>query len=401
MKPVVRRRILVSVIACVVVIATVYGFFPKPLQVDLAAVSRTPLQVTIEEEGRTRLKDRFVISAPVAGFMRRIDFKVGDPVQKGQPAVILEPLRSQSLDPRSHAEAESTVSAAEAALRAAEERQLAARADADYVEKRSERLKNLFNKGSLAKDQMDQVEAEAKKARAFELSARAAVDVARSELARARNSLGTFENAGKTGKQGIRMVASPVSGRIFKIYRESEGTVYAGEPLMDVGNAENLEVRVEVLSSDAVKIRKGTTVIFKRWGGDVPLTGRVKIVEPAGFTKISSLGVEEQRTLVIADITSPPEQWRVLGDGYRLDAHFVIWEGNNVLQVPASALFRFGNGWAVFVEDAGKARQRMVEVGQRNGLSAEIISGLKEGEKVVVHPDDALKDGGRIQSTKR
>jgi len=401
MKPVVRRRILLSAVVCVVVVATVYGFIPKPIQVDLIPVSKGTFQVTIEEEGRTRLKDRFVISAPVAGFMRRIDFKVGDPVQKGQSLIILEPMQSQALDPRSRAEAEAVVSAAEASLHAAKEKEHAAQADAGYVEKRSERLKNLFNKGAMARDQLDRAEAEAQKARAFHLSARAAVDVTRSELERARNTLKTFENTGKYGKQDLHAITAPVGGRIFRIYRESEGTVYAGEPLMDIGNVENLEVRVETLSSDAVKIKKGTPVIFKRWGGDIPLEGRVKIVEPAGFTKVSSLGVEEQRTLVIADITSPPEQWRVLGDGYRLDAHFVIWEGKNVLQVPASSLFRIEKGWAVFVEDCGRARQRAVQIGQRNGVSAEIISGLKEGETVVVHPDDTLRDGGRIRAVER
>lgn len=400
MKPVVRRRMVISAILCLVVVATIYGFYPKPAEVDLAAVSRGAFQVTVEEEGRTRLKDRFVISAPVAGFMRRIDFKVGDPIHKGQGVAILEPVHAQSLDPRSRAEAEATVSAAEASLHAAEERERAARADADYTAKRSERFKNLFSKGALARDQMDQADSEAQKARAVNLSARSAVDVSRAELERAKTSLKTFDAAGKYGKEEIRTVASPVSGRIFKIYRESEGTVNTGEPLMDVGNVENLEVRVEVLSSDAVKIRKGMLVIFKRWGGDVPLQGRVRIVEPAGFTKISSLGVEEQRTLVIADITSPPEQWRVLGDGYRLDAYFVIWEGENILQFPASALFRFGKGWAVFVEDQGRARQRAVEIGQRNTLTVEIVSGLKEGERVIVHPDDTVKDGRRIRARK-
>jgi HlyD family secretion protein len=169
---------------------------------------------------------------------------------------------------------------------------------------------------------------------------------------------------------------------------------------MDIGNPDNLEVRVEVLSSDAVKIKKGTRVIFKRWGGDGILTGVVRVVEPAGFTKVSSLGVEEQRVLVIADITSPPEIWRVLGDGYRLETHFVVWEGKDILQVPASALFRSGKEWMVFVEDNGKARQRSVEVGQRNGLAAEILSGLKEKEKVIAHPDDSISNGKHIRPRK-
>ncbi len=321
-------------------------------------------------------------------------------MKKGQTVVILEPLRSQSLDPRSRAEAEVTVSAAEASLNAAIEKERAASADADYVEKRLERIRNLYAKAYVAKDQFEQTESEAKKARAVQRSAKAAVDVARSELERAKTTLQNFSPAKKGGKYNAIYVSSPVSGNIFRIYRESEGAVNVGEPMLDIGNSKNLEVRVEVLSSDAVKIKKGTNVLFKRWGQEEPLTGRVRIVEPAGFTKISSLGVEEQRVLIIADITSPPEKWRVLGDGYRLEAHFIVWEGKDILQVPTSALFRSGKDWAVFVEEKGKARRRLVEVGQRTGLTAEIISGLKESERVVAYPDDSVSDGTKIKPRK-
>ena len=372
-----RRKLSVIIIILVAVLATLYGFIPKAVDVDLVDVSRGPLQVTIEEEGRTRLKERFVISAPTSGYMRRIVAKVGDPIKKGEAVVVLEPLRSQSLDPRSRAEAEAVVSAAKAALNAAQEKERAAAADADYIGKRSERVAKLYSKGYAAKDQFDQTESELNKSRAVRDSAKAAVDVARFEFDRARATLQNFNPVKKTVSHSTIYISSPVSGNIFKIYRESEGTVNAGEPLMDIGNAENLEVLVEVLSSDAVKIKKGTPVLFKRWGGDEPLLGVVRVVEPAGFTKISSLGVEEQRVLIIADITSPPEMWSVLGDGYRLEAHFVIWEGKDVLQVPASSLFRSGEKWAVFVNDNGRARERTVEVGQRNGLKAEIISGYK------------------------
>jgi HlyD family secretion protein len=391
MKSALRRNVLVIAVIVIAIAATIYGFLPTAVDVDLLVVSRGPLQVVIEEEGRTRLKERFVLSAPTAGYMRRIDAKVGDPVRKGQIVVTLEPLRSQALDPRSRAETEAAVSAADAALAAAREKERAATADADYLEKRLERI---------AKDQYEQTESEAKKARAAHAAAKAAVDVARSELERIRTTLQPVNPAGRSGKPDTVHVPSPVDGAIFRIYRESEGAVTVGAPLMDIGNAKDLEVRVEVLSSDAVKIKKGMTVLLKRWGGDGILTGVVRVVEPAGFTKVSSLGVEEQRVLVIADITSPQDRWRVLGDGYRLEAHFVIWEGTAVLQVPAGALFRSGNRWAVFVEESGKARLRTVEVGQRNGLTAEIISGLKEKEQVIAHPDDSIRDGVQIRPRK-
>lgn len=395
-----RRKLFVIIIIAVVVLATVYGFLPKTQQVDIVNVSRGPLQVTIEEEGRTRLKDRFVITAPTAGYLERVRAKVGDSVKRGQVVIVLEPLRSPVLDPRSRAEAEATVNAAQASLNAAVERESAAAADADYMEKRLERLKNLYSKGSIAKDQYDQIEAETKKARAVQRSAKAAIDVACSEQERATSLLQNYSSGQKTAGQNKVYVSSPVSGNIFRIYRESEGAVNIGEPLMDIGNSKNLEVRVEVLSSDAVKIKKGTNVLFKRWGREEPLTGRVLIVEPAGFTKISSLGVEEQRVLIIADITSPAEMWRVLGDGYRLEAHFIVWEGKDILQIPTSALFRSGKDWAVFVEENGKARRRLVEVGQRTGLTVEIVSGLNESERVVAYPDDSISDGTKIKPRK-
>ena len=390
-----RRKLRITGILLVVVLAILYGFLPRTQQVDFVNITRGPLQVTIEEEGRTRLKERFVISAPTAGYLRRIEAKVGDPVKKGQTVAVLEPLRSQALDPRSRAEAETVVSTAEASLAAAMERERAATADAEYTDKRLARITNLYVRGSVAKDQFDQTESEAKKARAVQLSAKAAVDVARSELERAKTTLRNFSAVKRTG--GNVEVASPVSGAVFRIHRESEGAVQVGEPLMEIGNAGNLEVRVEVLSSDAVRIRPGMAVLFKRWGRDEPLSGRVRRVEPAGFTKLSSLGVEEQRVLVIVDITSPPEMWRVLGDGYRLEAHFVVWEGKDILQVPTSALFRSGKEWSVFVEEKGKARRRAVEVGQETGLTAQIVSGLKENERVVAYPDDAIRDGVGIR----
>jgi HlyD family secretion protein len=395
-----RRTLSVSIIIIAVVLATGYGLIPGAMDVDLVNVFRGPLQVTIEEEGRTRLKERFVISAPTAGVMQRIDAKVGDTVQKGQAVATLEPVWSQALDPRSRAEAEANVSAATAALKASREKERAADADADYLEKKLARITNLHDSGYVAKDQFDQAASEAKKAQAVRHSAEAAVAIARFELDRTRVALQSFTSRKSAEPHQTVKIPSPITGTIFRIHRESEGTVSVGEPLMDIGNVEDLEVRVEVLSSDAVRIKKGTPVLFKRWGGDAPLSGAVRIVEPAGFTKISSLGVEEQRVLVIADILSPPDTWRVLGDGYRLEAHFVVLEAKDVLQVPNSALFRSGKDWAVFVNDKGKARKRLVEVGQRNGFTAEILSGILETDKVVAHPDESIGDGSRIQSRK-
>ncbi len=392
-----RRWIIVITVTAVVLLAIVYGFMPKPVPVDLVKVSRGPLKVTVEEEGKTRVKDRFVLSAPVAGFMRRIKLDVGDHVQKGQTLVELEPLKSNLLDPRSHAAAEATVSSAEASLKVEEERARAAAADAEYARRNFERIKKLYGGGYVAKDALEQVETGAKRAEANLLSAEAAVKVAKFELDKAQTALrhSAAENTRIQGK--VVTVQAPVNGTVLKIYRESEGVVQSGEALIDIGDPKNLEVKVEVLSADAVKIKPGTPVLFERWGGNSTLSGKVRVVEPAGFTKISSLGVEEQRVLVIVDIASFHKSGQNLGDGYRLEASFIIWEGKDVLQVPASALFRNKDGWAVFVAKKNRAFKREVKIGQRTGLTAEILSGLSEGEEVISHPDNSIEGGTRVR----
>ena len=388
---------MIIIITAGVILAIVYGFIPKPVPVDLVKVSRGPLRVTVEEEGKTRVKDRFVLSSPVAGFMRRIKLDVGDRVQRGQTLVEVEPLKSNLLDPRSHAAAEAAVSSAEAALKVEEERVRAAAADAEYSRRNLERIKKLFEGGYVAKDVLEQAETGAKRAEANLLSAEAAVKVARFELDRALTAL-RHSAAEDTRIQGkIVTILAPVNGSVIKIYRESEGVVQSGEPLMDIGDPEKMEVKVEVLSADAVKIKPGTPVLFERWGGNSTLSGTVRVVEPAGFTKISSLGVEEQRVLVIVDITSINKGERSLGDGYRLEASFIIWEGKDILQVPASALFRKQDGWAVFVVKNNKALKHEVKVGQRTGLAAEILSGLTESEWIISHPDNSIEDGTRVR----
>lgn len=397
MKAPLRRKIWITGGFLLLALAIWFGFLPRAREVELVRVARAPLQVTIEEEGKTRLKQRFVIYAPVAGYLRRLAVKVGDAVAKGQAVAVLEPLRSQALDPRSRDQAAAVVAAAEASLAAALEQQRAAESEADYAHKRFERIAQLSARQTVAKDQLDQTASEAKKAQAFALSAAAAVKTARWEVERAKSSLRLFPPEGQSDANGTALVTAPVSGCVFKLFRESEGAVQAGEPLLEIGDVADLEVMVEVLSADAVKIRPGMAVVFKRWGRDEPLQGKVRRVEPAGFTKVSSLGVEEQRVLALVDITSPPELWQALGDGYRLEAHFVIWQDENVLQVPASALFRTGNQWAVFVEEQGRAHRRNVSIGRQTGLAAQILDGVKEGEKVVAYPDDAVGEGTRIR----
>ncbi len=392
-----RRRVVLFALLAAVLLALGYGFRPRPVVVDVARATRGPLRVTVEEEGKTRVIDRFVVSAPVPGFARRVDLDVGDPVTQGQVLLDLEPLRANVLDRRSRAEAEARVAAAKAALNAARERALAAAAEADYAETELERLKRLYEARGTSQEALDQADAEARRSRATCRSSEFAVEVARFELDAARTAL--RYSAAEDLQEPLERVAikAPGNGRVLKIQHQSEGVVSAGQALLEVGNPCALEVEVDVLSADAVRIAPGTRVLFERWGGDAPLEGRVRVVEPVGFTKISALGVEEQRVLVIAELISPPETWVRLGDGYRVEASFILWEGENVLQIPASALFRASGGWAVFVLENKKARHCAVQVGHRSGLSAEIVAGLVEGEEVITHPDEAIGDGTRVR----
>ncbi len=251
--------------------------------------------------------------------------------------------------------------------------------------------------GYVTDEQFDRAEADYRNTQARLQSAEFTVEVAKFELEAARTAL--KYSAAEDGAKGLKPVTlrTPVDGRVLKVLHKSEGVMSAGETLISIGDPQAIEVEVDVLSDDAVRIRPGMRVIFERWGGDGPLEGKVRVVEPAGFTKISALGVEEQRVFVIADITSPPEEWERLGDGYRVEASFILWEGDNVLQVPESSLFRYKDGWAVFIMGNRKANLRQVKLGHRSGLVAEIVSGLKAGETVITHPDESIEDGTSVR----
>lgn len=392
-----RRWIVVFALFGAVVLAVAYGFRPRPVLVETARVTRGPLQVTVEEEGRTRLTDRFVVSSPVAAMARRIELDEGDAVRKGQPLVTLEPLRASVLDPRSRAEAEARVAAAEASLSAAQENAREATASDGYASARQTRTRDLFKAGFVSRDALEQAETEAHRAQAARRSAEFAVEVARFNREAARTALRFSGAEAAGGRAGTVAVRAPVTGKVLSIPHKSEGVVLPGQSLVEIGDPGRVEVEVEVLSADAVRLLPGMRVIFERWGGEAPLEGNVRVVEPAGFTKISALGVEEQRVHVISDISSRPSGRERLGDGYRLEARFVLWEGKDVLQVPAGALFRRGDEWAAFVVDKGKARLAPVRIGHRGKRAVEIQSGLGPGETVIVHPGDAVRDGVRVR----
>jgi HlyD family secretion protein len=390
-----RRRIVLGLIGVVIAGGLFLGFRPQPIEVDLGTARRAPLRVTVEQEGRTRVVDRFIVAAPVSGYARRIVLDVGNPVERGMTVAELEPLRADAPDARRRAEAKERVAAAAASLRAADQRADAAASNADLAQKDLQRTRALQPAGYVSRAALDRAASESDRTAAELRSARFGADTARHELEAARTALRYADASTGTAPIAVR---SPVAGQVLRIAHKSEGTVAAGQSLIEIGDPRLLEVEVDLLSADAVRIHPGSRVLFERWGGDGILEGAVRTIEPAGFTKVSALGVEEQRVWTIVRFTSPPAMWQRLGDGYRVEASFILWEANDILQIPASALFTAGEGWAAFVVSDGRATRRRVEIGQRNGLSAQVISGVREGERVIAHPDDRVKEGRRVEA---
>lgn len=393
-----RARIGILATVAVVVAGLAYGFMPRAVPVDVAEVRRAPLVVTVEEEGKTRVRERYLVSAPVAGFQRRIDLKAGDAVAAGEIVAAIDPARSAALDPRSRAQAEAQAHAASAALALAEDNARAATAAAQLARQERERAESLRRSGFVSEQAQDSARTAETRAQAAAAAAQQAVRVARFDLDTARAALASAAQLQAHGVAHRVEVRAPLAARVLKVLHESEGAVAAAQPLLEIGDPASLEVEVEVLSTHAVKIMPGSKVVLDRWGGAEAIAGRVRVVEPSGFTKVSALGVEEQRVRVIVDFTSPHTAWERLGDGYRVEARFVLWEGQDVLQVPTSALFRQGEGWAVFVIDGERAHRKPVAIGQRAGLATQVSSGLGVGEKLIAHPDESVRDGVRVKA---
>ena len=378
-----RKQIIFTIIGLLIVALIIYSFMPGAVPVQTETVTSDSLQVTVEEEGKTQVKDLYIISAPVAATLRRIDLEEGDSVAAGDPLVQLEPPRSAILDPRSRAEAQARVEAAEASLEEAQTK-------AGQAKKERERVENLAEGGSATRRQLEQARAEAGRTIA-------ALNAARAELAAARAAvnLGIVESGG--GSSTGYELQAPVSGSVLAIHHKSAGYVNAGEPLLAIGNADSLEVRVEVLSEDAVRIAPGMQVILQQWGGEHPLEAIVTRVARQGKEEVSALGVEEQRVPVTVEIQTPSDKWNQLGAGYRVLAKFIIWEKKDVLQVPTSALFRIDKGWAVFAVRDGEAVRQRVKIGRQTGLAAQILEGLAEGDEVIIHPGSKVKDGAEVE----
>lgn len=431
----VGSKLFVLFIAALIVAGLAYAFIPRPVAVDLVKVDRGTVRVTVDEDGKTRIHEKYVVSAPLNGRILRINLDPGDKVVAGKTLLtMIEPRDPELLDARSIAQAEARVKAAEATLQQMEPELEKARAGQAWAESEATRIRKAFRGSGVTESELDTAEFTLRQ-RSEELrSAKLAEEIARFELEQAKAALMRSrprpeapppepapqrlasadpqatvngKSHSSTAPDGITPegqsndwdfpIYSPINGSVLRVMQESSAVVTPGTPLVELGEPADLEVEVDVLSRDAVKIHPGDEAYFEHWGGVVPLKGRVRVVEPSGFTKISTLGVEEQRVWVIIDLVDPPASRPTLGDGFRVEARIVIDEAKNVLRVPTSALFRAGEQSAVFRVENGVVHQQVVQVGRQNGLDAEITEGLSEGDVVVLHPSDQLDDGTRVK----
>ena len=389
------RRFLPWIIGLAIVSLIVLGLRPKPVEVEVGTVARAPLTVRVSEEGKTRIRNRYVVAAPVAGRMRRVPLKPGDEVKAGETVLTtIEPVASPLLDPREKARAEAAVASREAARSRAAEALKAAQSALELAVADRDRYRSVQREGSVSKADRDRVEGDALIRAADVRAAEFAVRVTESELAEARAVL---ERPPVSLERNLVEVKSPVSGRVLKVMQESETVATPGMAIAEVGDPQDLEIEAEILSRDAVAIRPGDSVRVEQWGGPAALNARVRRVEPAAFTKISALGVEEQRVYVLSDLLDPPVEAKALGDRYRVEVRVAVWHGDDVPVVPAGALFREGNAWKTFVFRDGEAKSVQLEAGRTDGHFTEVVSGLNVGDEVLLHPPDTVKDGVKVK----
>jgi HlyD family secretion protein len=387
-----NRRVLVAAVIVGGLLAV--ALWPSTTPVDTALAGNGPMVVTIDEEGRTRVRDRFVVAAPVAGRILRIELEAGDPVKRGAQVASVRAEPPPLLDLRSRAEAAAAVESAQAALGRARAEERRTLAGLEQARRELARTRDLASSDLTTARELEARAADVKAAEEALSAATFAVRMAASELERTQARLSPPSTAA-SGR--VVTVTSPVDGVVLKRIRESETVVPAGEPLLEIGDPSELEIVADLLSTDAVRVRPGARVIVDQWGGEGALDAKVRRIEPSGFTKISALGVEEQRVNVVVDFVDPAKAWSALGDGYRVEVRIVIWEADAVLKVPAGALFRVAERWAVYVVEDGRARRSFLEVGHQTGQEAEVLSGLTEGARVIVHPPDTLADGARVE----
>lgn len=368
-----------------------YGLQPKPIEVELVSLSRGPLTVHVTEEGKTRVRNRYVVAAPTSGQMRRVTLRAGDEVKAGETILTtIEPGVSPLLDPRAKAQAEARVQVTEAAKMQAAQSLSMAKTNEKFARTNWERVKNLIEKGSISDTDRDSAERDAAMREQEVRAAEFAQKIAEFELQQAKAALLQMESPTSANVIEVR---SPVGGKVLKVMQESAMVIAAGTSIIEIGDPADLEIEAEILSRDAIAIQPGATVSVEQWGGAEALEARVRRIEPAAFTKVSALGVEEQRVIVLSDLVNPPEAAKMLGDRYRVEVKIAIWHQGDVLLIPAGALFREGSEWKTFVFKDGKAVATPLEVGRTDGRMTQVIKGLEVGAQVLLHPPDSVKDG--------
>lgn len=392
----ISRRLRYVLAGAVVAVLIAVAMWPQARLVDTAQVDRGRVRETVEAEGRTRLRDRYVVSAPVAAIARRLELEPGDAVTAGQQLVVLDPVAAPTLDVRSRASAEANVAAARARVAAAGEEVRSAVAAATQAQAEARRLRELRERGLVAIEEAERAETARVRAERAAASARFAEATARHDLDAAEAVLAY--GSGDAAEGAALTLTSPVDGVVLRRHYESAKPVQAGEALLEVGDPAAMEVEVDVLSQDAVRLREGMDVELVRWGETHPIAARVQRVEPGGFTKFSALGVEEQRVWVIVEFVSPREDWQRLGEAYRVNARFILRQVDDVLRAPTGAVFAHDDGDAVFRIDGGRARLTPVRIGLKGGGYAEIADGLAAGDQLIVHPDRELEADTRVRA---
>lgn len=397
------KRLLALAAVVAFAAALGYAFVPQAIPVEVGTVKRDRLRVAIEEDGKTRIKDRYIVSAPLNGRLRRITLKPGDTVEQGKTLLaVIDAMDPGLLDPRELAQTEARVRAAESSHLRAQANLEMTQAEVEHAQKDFDRKVELFERKVGTRDELDESEMRLRTRQQLLRSSKFAVDVAKYELDSANAALihsRTIEGtaADKTNPEWQFEVFSPINGKVFRVIQESAAVVQPGTQLVEVGDQSNLEIVVDVLSQDGVKVKSGDRMILEQWGGELPLEARVRLIEPSAFLKISALGVEEQRVNVVADFVDPPETWKSLGDGFRVEAKVVIWEEENVLTVPTSALFRSGMEWTVFRFVGDEAVLTKVKIGKGNALLTQILEGLTENDQVIVYPSDKVRDRVKVK----
>ena len=391
------RHLLWGLVGLVLLGLLAWALRPAPVPVSVARVTAEPFVDSITEEGRTRLRDTWNVSVPIDGYLQRVTLEVGDEVEQGQTLFRLEPSPAPALDPRSRQQAADNLQAAEARLRAARANLETARAERRFADAEYDRYRQLHQRNLVSTADLEQRQSQRDRQRAIESAAASSVEAARFEVESARAVLAIASGQRGDTEHPELEVRAPIRGTVLTRYRCCEGSVASGEPILELGSLADLEIQVDLLSMDAVRVRPGMGVRLTGWGGE-PLTGQVRRIEPTGYTRVSALGVDEQRVPVIIDFmeeADPAAQG--LGGGFRVDAEFLVWEADDILQLPTSALFRADGDWAVFTIEEARARRVQVTPGRRSGLTTQLLDGLEVGDLVITHPGERVAEGVRVR----